>query len=79
MYCTHTCPFCRMAIRLLEKKGVEFEKIQVDEKPELRNDMTSRSGRTTVPQIFIGDQHVGGYMELAELDMLGNLDDLLEA
>jgi len=68
-----------MAIRLLEKKGVEFEKIQVDEKPELRNEMTSRSGRTTVPQIFISDQHVGGYMELAELDMQGNLDDLLEA
>jgi glutaredoxin 3 len=68
-----------MATRLLEKKGVEFEKIQVDEKPELRNEMTSRSGGTTVPQIFIGDQHVGGYMELAELDMQGNLDDLLEA
>lgn len=68
-----------MAIRLLEKKDVEFEKIQVDEKPELRNEMTNRSGRTTVPQIFIGDQHVGGYMELAELDMQGNLDDLLGA
>ncbi len=69
MYCTSACPYCRMAIKLLEKRGVAIRKIQVDQTPGKRDEMTQITGRTTVPQIFIGDTHVGGYAELAELDM----------
>jgi glutaredoxin 3 len=77
MYCTHACPYCHMAIRLLEGKGVAIEKIQVDEQPERRREMQSATGRHTVPQIFVGDRHVGGYTDLAELDRSGELDQLL--
>ena len=72
MYCTHACPYCRMATQLLEKKGVKIKKIQVDEKPEERVKMSEMSGRNTVPQIFIDDYHVGGYDDMAELDAMGN-------
>lgn len=79
MYCTHACPYCQMASRLFEKKGVAVSKIQVDEEPDKRQEMIDRSGQRTVPQIYIGEKHVGGYMDLAELDMDGELDALLSA
>ncbi len=65
-------------MRLLEKKGIEFEKIYVDNLPERRAEMVKLSGRITVPQIFIGDTHVGGYHELARLDLAGGLDGLAQ-
>jgi glutaredoxin 3 len=77
MYCTRFCPYCVMATRLLESKGVEVDKIQVDAQPELRLEMERLSGRHTVPQIFIGELHVGGYTDLAALDRGGELDELL--
>ena len=79
MYCTRLCPYCQMASRLLQRKGVHVDKIQVDEEPARRDEMTRITGRTSVPQIFIGDTHVGGYTELAELDMEGELDKMLTA
>ena len=79
MYCTRACPYCQMAGRLLEKKGVHIDRIRVDEEPARRDEMTRVTGRTSVPQIFIGDTHVGGYTELAELDMEGELDKMLTA
>jgi glutaredoxin 3 len=66
-----------MAVRLFEKKGISISKIQVDEEPEKRQEMMARTGQQTVPQIYIGGHHVGGYMDLAELDMDGELDTLL--
>jgi glutaredoxin 3 len=77
MYATDWCPYCRMAQRLLEGKGVAFETVPVDEQPQRRKEMMERSGRRTVPQIFIGDYHVGGYDDLAELDRAQKLDPLL--
>lgn len=77
MYCTRICPYCQLADRLLRHKGVKAEKIQVDDMPERRAEMTQITGRTTVPQIFIGDSHVGGFQELATLDRAGTLDELL--
>ena len=69
MYCTATCPFCQSAERLLNDKGVrDIEKIRVDLEPERREEMTQKSGRRTVPQIWIGDAHVGGCDELYALD-----------
>lgn len=79
MYCTAVCPFCRMAERLLQGKGVAVEKIRVDLEPERRAEMIERTGRRTVPQIYIGDTHVGGYDELAALERAGELDRLLGA
>jgi glutaredoxin 3 len=79
MYCTEACPYCQMAIRLLERKGVAIDKIRVDVQPARRAEMVQRSGRTTVPQIFIGQTHVGGYTDLARLDTAGELDGLLSA
>lgn len=78
MYSTHVCPYCQMAARLLEKKGVEFERIYVDASPQQRMEMTRLTGQATVPQIFIGEVHVGGYRELARLDLAGKLDRLLQ-
>lgn len=78
MYSTHACPYCRLADRLLTKKGVVIEKILVDEAPELRVEMIRITGRVTVPQIFINDTHVGGYTELAQLDLSGKLDAMLQ-
>lgn len=79
VYCTATCGYCQMALHLLEKRGAEVEKIRVDLEPEKRAEMVDRSGSRTVPQIFIGDRHIGGYTELAELDMDDELQPLLEA
>lgn len=77
MYSTHVCPYCRMAERLLAKKGIEPEKVLVDDNPGRREEMTRLTGRTSVPQIFVGPHHVGGYVELAELERDGKLDALL--
>ena len=79
MYATGACPYCQMAERLLVAKGVAIEKIRVDLDPARRQDMMERTGRRTVPQIYIGDTHVGGFDELAALDRAGKLDALLRA
>ena len=80
MYSTGACPYCQMAERLLVSKGVAaIEKIRVDLEPAKRRDMMERTGRRTVPQIYIGDIHVGGYDDLAALDRAGKLDELLRA
>jgi glutaredoxin 3 len=78
MYSTGACPFCMMAERLLTSKGVQITKIRVDLEPQRRIEMMQRTGRRTVPQIYIGDTHVGGYEELAALDRGGKLDPLLK-
>lgn len=78
MYCTAVCPYCVRAEQLLAARGVNaVEKIRVDLEPELRVAMTEKTGRRTVPQIFIGERHVGGYDELAALDRAGELKGLL--
>ena len=77
VYSTRFCPYCMMARRLLEIKGVSYEEIAVDHDQQQRQTMMQRSGRHTVPQIFIGEQHVGGYDDLAALDRAGQLDPLL--
>ena len=80
MYSTAVCPFCQRAELLLNSKGVTaIEKIRVDLDPRLREEMTSKTGRRTVPQIYIGDTHVGGFEELAALERAGGLDALLRA
>lgn len=80
MYATAVCPFCVRAETLLKSKGVtEIEKIRVDLDPGQREEMMKRTGRRTVPQIYIGDTHVGGFDELAALDHAGRLDPLLAA
>jgi len=79
MYATAACPFCQSAERLLLAKGVAIETIRVDLKPELRAEMTKRSGRHTVPQIWIGERHVGGCDDLYALEREGGLDPLLKA
>jgi len=79
MYCTGYCPYCNMAEALLTKRGVtHIEKIFVDQDPEHRAEMMERTKRRTVPQIFIGQTHVGGYDDLAALDRAGKLMPLLE-
>ena len=77
MYSKSWCPYCRMAKRLLAAKGVSWLEIDIEDEPERRREMMQRSGRTTVPQIWIGDRHVGGYDDLARLDAAGELDALL--
>lgn len=78
MYSTGVCPFCQMAERLLRSKGVAaIEKIRVDLEPERRAEMMEKTGRRTVPQIYIGETHVGGFEDLAALDHAGRLDGML--
>ncbi len=78
MYCTEVCPYCVRAEQLLKRKGVtEIEKIRIDLEPELRIAMVEKTGRRTVPQIFIDERHVGGYDDLAALDQAGGLEPLL--
>ena len=79
VYLTDWCPYCARAQGLLEQKGAQFEVINVDERPEARAEMIARSGRRTVPQIFIGDTHVGGCDDLYALDAAGGLDPLLKS
>ncbi len=77
MYTTAICPYCMRAKALLERKGVTFEELRIEGNRERMREMIQRSRRNTVPQIFIGDYHVGGYDDMAELDMMGKLDPLL--
>lgn len=78
MYSTGWCPYCERARALLQRKGVAFREVKVDEDSAERTNMLARSGgRRSVPQIFIGDRHVGGYDELYALDKAGELDELL--
>ena len=80
MYSTAVCPFCLRAEMLLNSKGVtEIEKIRVDLDSRRREEMMNKTGRRTVPQIYIGDTHVGGFEELAALEHAGKLDSLLAA
>lgn len=78
MYTTGYCPFCNNAERLLESKGVtDINKIRVDDSPELMVAMMEKTGRRTVPQIYINEQHIGGFDDLRALDLAGELDSLL--
>lgn len=78
MYSTAVCPYCVRAEQLLKQRGVtEIEKIRIDLDAGLRDEMMSRTGRRTVPQIYIGDTHVGGFDDLAALDRAGGLMPLL--
>lgn len=77
IYSGHRCAYCNAARRLLDSKGAEYTEINVDEDPELRNEMVERTKRQSVPQIFIGDVHVGGFDDLSELNHEGKLDELL--
>lgn len=80
MYSTAICPFCVRAEQLLRSRGVaEIAKVRVDLEPALRQEMMQKTGRRTVPQIYIGDLHVGGYDDLVALDRAGKLEPLLAA
>lgn len=80
MYCTDSCPYCHAAAALLAARGVrDLEKIRVDLEPARRQEMMERSGRRTVPQIWIGERHVGGCDDLQALDRAGQLAALLAA
>lgn len=77
MYATRFCPYCMRARQLFQSKGIVADEIAVDYDMEKRLEMQRRTGRSTVPQIFIGDRHVGGYMDLWRLEQAGELDVLL--
>ncbi len=80
MFSTGVCPYCNMAERLLKAKGVDvIEKIRIDLEPDQRALMMEMTGRRTVPQIYIGDTHVGGFDDLSALDREGKLEPLLQA
>ncbi len=80
MYCTATCPYCTMAEKLLAKKGVtNIEKVRVDLDSAQLEEMMRITGRRTVPQIYIGDRHVGGFDDISALDAGGELEPLLAA
>ncbi len=80
MYSTGVCPYCQMAERLLKAKGVtEIDKVRIDLDPVKRDEMMEKTGRRTVPQIYIGDKHVGGFDDLSALDKAGGLVPLLAA
>lgn len=78
MYSTRFCPYCMRARSLLDSKQVSYTDIAVDGQPALRREMMERSGRHTVPQIWIDDRHIGGFDDLAGLDRRGQLDELLQ-
>ena len=77
-YVSKICPFCMMAKRLLDSKGLSYNVIDVDNDMEKRREMESRAQRTSVPQIFFGDRHIGGFDDLSELDGDGELDELIK-
>lgn len=79
MYSTQICPYCMRAEQLLHKKGAQVEKIFIDRDHDAMQKMIELTGRRTVPQIFIGERHVGGFDDLVELDMEGELEPLLAA
>jgi len=78
IYSTALCPYCSRAKMLLDKKGVSYTEYRIDQQTNLRDEMEQRSDRTSVPQIFINDKHVGGFDDLAELDVDEELDALLQ-
>jgi glutaredoxin 3 len=78
LYTTRFCPYCIRARGLLDRKGVEYTDIAVDGSPQLYREMAERSGRTSVPQIWIGERHIGGYDDMARLESQGRLDELLQ-
>jgi len=78
VYYSPFCPYCTWAKQLLDGKGVEYSLINVNDDAMIRQEMEDRSGRNTVPQIFIGDVHVGGFDDLSALDRQGGLDPLLQ-
>jgi glutaredoxin 3 len=78
IYLAGWCPYCQRARGLLSKKGIQFREIDVDDDPKLREEMIARSGRRTVPQVFIGEKHVGGCDDLFALDGRGELDRLIQ-
>lgn len=78
LFTTQFCPYCVMAKRLLQRKGAAYEEVPVDGDSAKREEMTRITGRRTVPQIFIGETHVGGFDDLAALDRDGRLDSLLK-
>lgn len=77
VYTSRLCPYCTMAKKLLDRKGAAFTEIDVDSKPGLRQELMEKSKRRTVPQIYIGDRHIGGFDDLHALDNKGELDPLL--
>lgn len=77
IYTTQTCPYCHRAKGLLSKKGVNFKEIDVGANAASRTEMTRRTGRTSVPQIFIGSTHIGGWDDIHALDAAGKLDRML--
>lgn len=79
VYYAPFCPYCGWAKQLLDSKDVEYKMLNVNDAADIRAEMESRSGRTSVPQIFINNQHIGGYDDLAALDDQGGLDPLLVA
>jgi glutaredoxin 3 len=78
IYVAGWCPYCSRARALLAKKGLAFREVDVDDDPQLREEMIARSGRRTVPQVFIGEKHVGGCDDLFALDGIGELDRLIQ-
>ena len=78
LYVSDWCPYCQRARGLLAEKNVEFSEVNIDDDAKLREEMIARSNRRTVPQIFIGDKHVGGCDDLFELDRSGELDRLIQ-
>ena len=80
MYSTAVCPYCQRAEMLLKQRGVtQIDKIRIDLEPERRDEMIAKTGRRTVPQIYIGETHVGGFDDLAALDRAGGLRPLLDS
>lgn len=77
IYSTNLCPYCTMAKKLLERRGLSYDEINIDSKSGLREEMMLKTKRRTVPQIYIGDYHVGGFNELYALDQNEKLDELL--
>ena len=79
LYGTRFCPFCTAARRLLTNKGIDYQDISVDNNPELRGKLISKSGRNTVPQVWFGTQHIGGFDELRDLERQGTFDAMLQS
>ena len=77
IYSTRICPYCIRAKNFFNKKNIDYTEIMIDQEPSLIAEMVEESGRQSVPQIFIGDYHVGGFDDLVEHDMDGKLEDLL--
>ena len=78
VYTTGRCPYCEWSKAMLREKGAEFEEIRLDLDERVRNEVTEKTGRTSAPQIFIGEKHIGGYDDMVALDDKGELDALLK-